>query len=78
MKTIADLLEFLDRLRRSHIHYSLAQFRDETIAIVITVPGQRWEVEVAGDGSVKVEKFTSGGQISDASVLEELFREFSD
>lgn len=73
-----ELLAFLDRLRESKIHFSLASHREGAIMIQITVPGERWEVEFLGDGSVEVERFRSDGQISDQSALETLFEQFAE
>jgi len=44
--------------------------------VIVTVPGQRWEVEFLEDGRVDVEKFVSDGTISDEGELRRLFDEF--
>jgi hypothetical protein len=72
------LLSFLTRLKAVHISYSLKQIREETIMVLIRVPGQHWEVEFFGDGSIEVEIFESGGEIYDEKKLDELFDKFSD
>ncbi|WBL15714.1 MULTISPECIES: hypothetical protein [Sutcliffiella] len=46
--------------------------------IEIVVPGQRWEVEFLGDGTIDVEKFISDEGYYDESELNVLFREFRD
>lgn len=72
------LYEFLERLRSARIHFTLATYRNDTVMVQISVPGERWEVEFFGDGSVEIERFRSDGQISDRSALEILFTDFAD
>ena len=45
---------FLKKLERGHIHYTLASHREDTIMVLVTVPGERWEIEFLGDGSIEV------------------------
>src|SRR5436190_16420339 len=72
------LNRFLDRLEGESISYTLARHRDEAIMVLVTVPGDRWEVEFLGDGSVEVERFTSDGEIHGEEVLTELFSRHSE
>jgi hypothetical protein len=80
MKTppVPKLMEFLDRLKGSRIHYNLGHHRDNAIMVQIAVPGERWEVEFFRDGSVEIERFKSDGSIFGEEHLEELFRKYSD
>jgi hypothetical protein len=45
--------------------------------VLIIVPGQYWEVEFFGDGSIEVEVYESDGEIYDEKKLDELFDKFS-
>lgn len=72
------LLEFLKKLKEKAISFRLDSVRDESIMVLITVPGQRWEVEFMEEGSVEIEKFLSNGEIFNESELETLFDKFSD
>ena len=72
------LLEILKKLKQKAISFRLDSVRDESIMVLITVPGQRWEVEFMEDGSVEIEKFLSNGEIFNESELETLFDKFSD
>jgi hypothetical protein len=69
---IAKLLGFLDRLDAARIAHRLNHVRD-ALMVEIAVPGERWEVEFFEDGHVEVERFRSGGEIVDESVLDRLF-----
>lgn len=51
------LTTFLKQLEEAHLHYTLASHRDDTIMGLVTVPGERWEIEFFGDGSVEVSAF---------------------
>jgi hypothetical protein len=42
------------------------------------VPGERWEIEFLGDGSVEVERFLSNGEICGEEVLHELLSKYAD
>jgi hypothetical protein len=66
------LLDFLDKLESNDIYYRLNKVRDGVL-IEIAVPGQRWEVEFMRDGEIQIEKFVTGGEILDETVLVELF-----
>jgi hypothetical protein len=75
---VQPLLDFLERLDQSRIHFVLGHYR-ETINVQVAVPGERWEVEFFGDGSVEVEVFVSDGAVTaGAERLEELFRKHGD
>ena len=71
------LLKFISRLEESNIYYTLEHNRDDTIVVVVTVPGERWEVEFYSDGNVEIEIFKSQGEIKDKSEIERLFEEFA-
>src|SRR6185312_15439227 len=74
----AQLLPFLNELRKATIHHHLSQFRDDAIMVEVAVPGERWELEFLDDGTVEVEVFRSDGTIRDASALEALIRQHAD
>jgi hypothetical protein len=76
-----EFLDLLRRLKRAKIHYTLFQAREEALMIQVTVPGQRWEIELVDYGhrfQWEVERFVSSGRIEDEAALEELFDKFSD
>ena len=72
------LTTFLKKLERAHIHYTLASHREDTIMVLVTVPGERWEIEFLGDGSIEVERFLSNGEIGGAEALHELLTRYAD
>ncbi|MGA2092390.1 MAG: hypothetical protein ABSH16_03145 [Sedimentisphaerales bacterium] len=72
-----DLLKFLRKLKKAKIYFELAHVRDESIMVLVTVPGERWEIEYMEDGSIEVEVFRSDG-IKGKSELNRLFKKFSD
>lgn len=78
VKTIPQFLQLLARLESAKIHYRLERSRYDAILIEVSVPGQRWEIEIMSDGSLEIERFRSDGNILDESVLEELFEKWSD
>lgn len=72
------LTSFLKDLERGKIHYILQSCRDEAIMVIVTMPGERWEVEFLTDGSVEVERFVSNGEIYGEESLRELFTKYAD
>jgi len=76
--TFTRLTAFLQSLERGKIHYTLQSCRDEAIMVLVTVPGERWEVEFLADGSVEVERFISDGEIYGEDTLGELFTKYTD
>jgi len=76
--TNATLFEFLAQLKAASIFYTLSSVRDDAFMFTISVPGERWEVEVFLDGSIEVEVFLSNGEIYDGNKLSDLFKRFSD
>jgi hypothetical protein len=44
----------------------------------VTVPGERWEIELLQTGEVEIEVFRSSGEIRDVHALNDLFARFSD
>jgi hypothetical protein len=68
----------LKQLDQANLHYTLASYREDAIMVLVTVPGERWEIEFLGDGSVEVERFRSHGEICGEEVLQELFTKYAD
>jgi len=68
------ILHFLQKLEQHKIHYTLEHNRDEFIMVLVTVPGERWEVEFDEHGNVEIEVFkNSTGVYSGESMLDALF-----
>ena len=72
------LTAFVERLEQARIHYSLSHTRDDAIMVLAFAPGEYWEIEFLGDGTIDVERFRSNGHIDDESTLEELFALWAD
>jgi hypothetical protein len=45
---------------------------------LVSVPGERWEVEFHADGRIGVETFVSKDEVHDADLLKDLFLRFTD
>ncbi len=82
MDNLQRLLEFLNKLQASKIYYRLEHVRPDTLMVLVTVPGERWEIEFLADGDTQVEVFYSDkrGVISGNEVkqlLNQLFETHS-
>lgn len=71
------LLSLLVRLDKAKIAYRLAHYREDAIMVLVSVPGEWWEIEFLADGSTEIEKFRSDGTIGDESGLDVLFEKHS-
>jgi hypothetical protein len=56
----------------------LASHREDAIMVLVAVPGERWEIEFLGDGSVEVERFIGNGEIYGEETLHELLTKYAD
>ena len=71
------MLDFLNRLDEVKMSYRLSHFREDTVAVELAIPGERWEVEFYADGTVEVERFRSDGHVSaDETLLTELINNY--
>jgi hypothetical protein len=77
-RSVSDLVALLRRLESARIAYRLERIRDDAVAIEVTVPGERWEIEWLESGEVEIEIFRSSGEILDDQALSELFARFAD
>ena len=83
MDTLQRLLEFLNKLQAHKIYYRLEHVRPDTLMVLVTVPGERWEVEFLADSDTQIEIFYSDkrGVLSGSEakpLLEQLFETHSD
>ena len=75
---LSDVLSLLRRLEKAHIAYRLERIRDESLAVEVVVPGERWEIEFLESGELEIEIFKSDGEMLDARALDDLFARFAD
>jgi hypothetical protein len=76
--SIAQTHDIFKKLDQAHIQSALASHRKEVIRVFVTVPGERWEVEFLGDGSVEIERFPSTGEICGEEALHKLLNKYAD
>lgn len=78
-ESLGKALAFLDRLEQLKLWYHMIHVRD-SLMVVVTVPGQRWEVEFFEDGSIDIERFVSTGEVKhiDDQELSDLFAPYED
>jgi len=68
------LLLFLQKLELYKIHYTIEHNRDDYIMVLVSIPGERWEVEFDAEGNIEIEVFkNSTGVYSDERILDRLF-----
>jgi hypothetical protein len=73
------LLNFISELEKRNIYHKLASYREDSIMVEITVPGERWEVEFFADDHVEVETFLSNPVgMEGEEAIKRLFDTFSD
>lgn len=73
------IIDFLERLEKHNIYYTLDKTRDDYVRVDIAVPGERWEVEFsAEDDDIVVERFKSFGDVEGEESIKYLFDNSSD
>jgi hypothetical protein len=61
MTALENASEFLGELDKRHLNYQLVIARPEALMALVTVPGERWEIEFFDDGHIEIERFASQG-----------------
>jgi hypothetical protein len=77
-KQRAKLTQIGKALHKAGLHFVRSDYRPDAISLYVTVPGQRWEVDVLDDGEVEVECFRSDGSILDEADLKRMIRSFAE
>jgi hypothetical protein len=65
MSVMERLLAFCTELSKRRAHYDLLVVRPEAIMVLLSVPGERWEIEFFPDGHIELERFVGQG-VADA------------
>ena len=73
------IFSFLALLRRFQLHFDLHSFSQDCIMVIVSVPGERWEVEFFEDGCRSFERFVTQVDVAvdEISILR-LVEEFGD
>ncbi len=74
------LLDFINKLEKNGIYYTMTSIREDAIMVEATKLGQdaireRWEVEFFASGKIEAEMFLSHGVFSGESVLKRVLGE---
>jgi ribonuclease HI len=76
------LLAFLRYLDDASISFTLDWIRRDSVAVLVVVPGRRFEIEFMEHGTVEVEEFASAGdgvyEVADGEALRQLLAAFED
>jgi hypothetical protein len=70
MNAMDTFLEFLTTLEKQKVGYRLEHNREETIMVLIALPGERWEVEFFSDGRIEKEVFGKSFGVEAVSINE--------
>ena len=77
--TVANpLTNLIRQLEAAQIHFELARYRDDSVSIRATVPGERWEIDVLDDGTIDFERFVSTAMICDETDLAVFIQKYSE
>lgn len=73
------LYQLLERLEDAKIHFTLARYREDTVLVILTLVGERVEVDVFEDGHMEVSRFPGSENIvGGAELVERLIDENRD
>ena len=71
MNSLRPLLDFVKSLKKHKISYRIEHNREESIMVLVAVPGERWEVEFLEDGTIELEIFGGSSSVV-TSTLDDL------
>ena len=63
------LYALLSELESARIHFTLGRHRPDTVLVILTLVGERVEIDVFEDGHMEVSRFTGGEDIVGGSEL---------
>lgn len=72
-----NIFKIVRQLKKAGVYFEIASHRDEYLMISASVPGERWEIEVAINGGVEFEIFSSNGTIYDKDYLDKKIKDFA-
>lgn len=76
---LRSVFSLMGLLRRFHLHFELRSHTEDCVLVVVSVPGERWEVEFFADGRRTFERFYSeGATAGDSSMIARLVSEFGE
>jgi hypothetical protein len=69
----------MELLRRFGPHFELRSYTDDCVLVLVSVPGERWEVEFFHDGRRTFERLSSSGALpADGAPITELVEDFGE
>lgn len=68
------LMKLFSALEIKKLGFNTTTIRSDAVMVSVAVPGERWEIEVFGDGHYEIEIFRSSGEIFSDDQLFELWR----
>jgi len=66
------ILTFLNQLDTADVHYTIEHNRQDSIMVIVRLPGELWEVEFFEDDKIEIEILKSDGVIRDDALIPEL------
>jgi hypothetical protein len=73
MSTLRQLQTFLTKLEETGTHFSLLSGREGGVMVIVTLPGERWEVEFFHDRDPEIEIFRSDGKMFGSEKFADLW-----
>jgi hypothetical protein len=65
-------------LEAARIYFTVDYHRAGSVSITVTVPGERWEIDILEDGDVDFERFVSTGGVTGELELKEFITRFAE
>jgi hypothetical protein len=78
MSTLQHLQTFLSKLEDTGTHFDLSSAREGGAMVIVTLPGERWEVEFFHDREPEIEIFRSVGEMFGAEKFADLWELMTD
>ena len=76
---LEDVYSFVEVLNRHGLHFDLHSFSPDCVVVLVSVPGERWEVEFFRSGRRTIERFRSlGAEPASTDAIRQLVTEFGE
>jgi hypothetical protein len=69
----AQSMRLFSDLEAKKLSFTTSTIRSGAILVNVAVPGERWEIEIFGDGHHEIEIFRSSGEIFSEKKLSDLW-----
>jgi hypothetical protein len=70
------LFDWMRKLEDQNAPFTIHRYRDDSVMLIVTLPGERIEIDIFEDGHIEYSRFSGTEEVlDDLAALEELIKE---